>query len=239
MERPAELTAVAVHWPEIVREAVIGALRRPAQRQAGDLVHDCGQVERLADGSAALGESEQLLREIAGPFRTGHGVIEGGAGPRHDLFVQHGQREIAHDGGEEVVEIVGDAAREQPEGMQPLGAFELGFEASLLFQLTPDLFGLSPHLPAQDRHPEQHGARAQSQDDRGDERPAHGQEGGRVDHGDILRRTEEQLESAQLPGIVEIELADAGEFQFRAQGEAGPRDGIRRMVAHGFENRRT
>ncbi len=69
---------------------------------------------------AAFGEHQELFRETLGGEAGFFGVVEGGV-----VAVVFGERDAAEDGGEKIVEVVGDAAGEETEGFEAVGFDEL------------------------------------------------------------------------------------------------------------------
>ena len=129
---PADLALVGVGRPEIGRHVVEGLDLRAVEREGGHLAHNGLELHRRADGFTALGEGQQLLGEVA---RAQGGLLrraEAGAGGAVGGNVKLGEGQVAHDGRKDVVEIVGDAARQHAHRLQPRRAHQLLLQALLL-----------------------------------------------------------------------------------------------------------
>jgi hypothetical protein len=127
--------------------------------------------KRWRGRAAALGESEQLEGEVAGAEAGAGGVGDDLVGLGVRFLAEAEEGEVADDDGEEVVEVVGDAAGEEAEGLELGGAHEGGLEARglLLFELGADEFGLLAHATAQSDDPGDAAEHTQGKDGTGRE----------------------------------------------------------------------
>ena len=191
---------------------------RTPQGKLGDLANHVRQGHGRADGSAALGERQQLLREIPGAHDRLFRVAQRFDGLGIHLFVKAREREIAHDDSEEVIEIMGDAAGQQAERLEPAGSQQFGLEPRLAFQLVANLFSLRL-----DATPERHDPGDEQQDaDR--QRAGEGenvfvrQPGGAPQYSDVAVFAHLKLKTHRLPVFVVFQLIDSDERQHAAHG---------------------
>ena len=70
----------------------------------------------LAEGVAAFGEREQLLRQIAGSLCSQHGVLQDVPGGFGNFAFAQRQGDVAEDDGEQVIEVMGDTTGKKTEG---------------------------------------------------------------------------------------------------------------------------
>ena len=107
--------------------------------EALDVGNDLAHVRGFFLHRAAAGVAEELFDEFGGPGGGLAGTFQAG----FDFgFVavggEFGEGDVAVDGGEEIVEVVGDAAGDQAQGAHFLGFPELAFEEGDLGVVTED-----------------------------------------------------------------------------------------------------
>jgi hypothetical protein len=123
-------------------------------QQVADVGNDDVEIQRLWLGHLSLTEDKQLPGERRGPLRRRLDLL--GVGPHAWIGrrADHKSR-VAHNDGQQVVEVMGDPAR------QPTESFEALRRMQLLLQHAP--LGLGPvafgHVPAHARHPGYRAAR--------------------------------------------------------------------------------
>ena len=161
----ADLALVNIGRPEITRDVKLAPRVRTAQGKLSDFANHVRQNHRCADGCATLGEGEQLLRKIPGAYDRLLRVAQRAGGLRFHFGVQAREREIAHDDGQQVVEIVREAAGQQPERLEFAGAQQFGLQLRLALQLLANLLGLRTHAASERGNPDDeqqdtHGQRA-------------------------------------------------------------------------------
>ena len=132
LHHAADLALVGVGRPEVRRQVERGLHLRTMQRKGGHLAHDGVEPHRGAHRFPALGKREELLREIARPQRRLLRRAQARGGRRVGRDVELGERQVAHDRREDVVEIMRDAAGEDADGLQPGRADQLLLEAVLV-----------------------------------------------------------------------------------------------------------
>jgi hypothetical protein len=79
------------------------------------------EIERLDEEAAFAGVGEELLAELGGPERGRLDLADVGRGWRVGRQLEPDEARIAHDAGEQIVEIVRDAAGEHAEAFEFLG----------------------------------------------------------------------------------------------------------------------
>ena len=117
-----DLTLIDIGRPQVGLDFVFAAHRRPVQRKLRRLAHHVLQEDRRPHRLPALGKREQLLGELFRPQRPTLRFAQPFSTGRVDLFIHHRERQIPHHDREEVVEIVGDAARKHANGLHLRGA---------------------------------------------------------------------------------------------------------------------
>ena len=166
-----------------------------------------------------------MLGEVAGALGPALGVAQAVADGGLHLVVEAGEGEVAQDDGEEVVEIVGDAAGEQAERLEFGGLLEFAFEGGLLLELPADLRGLGADAAAQQEVPGE-GPRAADGEQGGQrERAAPGDPGRRPHHDDIGGGARQKLEVVRAAVFVRKKSVHSGAVQLAAHGQRRQRDG--------------
>ena len=110
-----------------------GLLGDDGPQQLGHFLNQRIQVEHLNDELAPPGVGQHLLGQLGGALGRLLDLPEHGASRRFVGELHQGQAGIAQDGGEQIVEIVGDAAGQHAQAFQLLGMLNLGFEFAALF----------------------------------------------------------------------------------------------------------
>ena len=108
-----QLSFIRVDRPEVGRRIDFAAYSGAAQDQAGGLLQDAPDRDGLLRRHAAFRERQQLPRQLT----RAHARLFG-LGQRVRRRVRHRRprhRHVAHDRQQNVIEIVGDAARKKPE----------------------------------------------------------------------------------------------------------------------------
>ena len=102
------------------------------------------QVEhcRLQDLFAA--EGEQLLSERGGAIGSALDLLDAVAGLVVETRGSQQQLAMSHDDAEDVVEVVGDTARQAPDGFHLLSVSELGFQLDALGNISSNAPGANP-----------------------------------------------------------------------------------------------
>ena len=134
--------------PDIVAEQ--GAEDR---QQPGDQV---GRVDQDLGEDLPAAEREQLAGDLDRPVGGRQHLVH--VAPDRVAVGQRGTGElgVAADGGQEVVEVVGHAAREQADRLEPLGLDEVGVEVALRRHVADIQHGSREHaLDGHDRAPGQ------------------------------------------------------------------------------------
>ncbi len=127
-----DLALVHLGCPEININGEVTAHLRSVQGKIGRLSHHLRQPDRRTHRLAATGERKQLLREIAGAQHPALRILQPAARRRHHLRIEHRQCEVAHHDGEQVVEIMRDAAREDTHRLKLRSAQDLAFQPGSL-----------------------------------------------------------------------------------------------------------
>ena len=142
LDRAGELAAVGVDGPEL-GGGLDGAVEgRAFEGDGGGVLGEVLEGDGLLHGIAAACEGEELEGEVTGAAHAVFGFVEVIACGGGDLWDEACEVEVAEHDHELVVEVVGDAAGEDAEGLEALAAFKFGFEADLLVELFPELAGL-------------------------------------------------------------------------------------------------
>ncbi len=134
----ADLAPIAAHRPQVVGEQRLARDVRPTQAELDALANDLVDRQRCRDRLTASGEREQLPRQIVRLLEHGHRLAEALGRCRPVLDLAAGQLEAAEDAGEQVVEIVGDAARQQPQALQLLRLAQLLFRLPRFAHVAED-----------------------------------------------------------------------------------------------------
>ncbi len=115
-------------------EAEAGFFADGELEEGGGVFDQGAKVDAFEDEAALAGVGEHLFAEVGGAEGGGFGLVELAVGVGA-LFEGHaGEGEVAEDAGEEVVEVVGDAAGEDAEAFEFLGFLEAAFKfATFLF----------------------------------------------------------------------------------------------------------
>ena len=146
LEHLADLGGVDLGRPQAGLQLEEASRARTRKGEAHRVGHDLPHRRFPAHGGAAAGKGKELAGEALGacdgPFRLleirGDGAV--GAAP------QAGEAHVAQDGGEQVVEVVGDAPGQQPQALELLGSGHLGFHPPPLGDIAEDSPG--GHRPA-------------------------------------------------------------------------------------------
>ncbi|MFT3915606.1 MAG: hypothetical protein QM704_16275 [Anaeromyxobacteraceae bacterium] len=206
-----ELPRVPAHPQEPGRggHPHLHVLADEAGEEVVEAAHDRVEVDHLQLEALAAAEGEHLRGEGAGAL--------GGVGDRLEVLVRRmglgeavlHEARADEDRGEEVVEVVGDPAREAADGLEPLGLLEPEAQPLALLNLPAERAAREHEPPV---HREQHGREGEEGQERhrggGDLRPVRAPEG--------LRRVHEPG-----PG------RDRGDVEARARGRRhvdGPAD---------------
>ena len=131
-----DLALVRIGRPEIGREIINRLHLRSMQRKRHHLADNRVQFDGGPHGFAAFGKGEQLLREITRSVRRLFRRPQADSGRRIRRHIEHTERNVAHDGGQDVVEIMRDAAGEHADRFQPGRAHEFLFEPFVLGHIT-------------------------------------------------------------------------------------------------------
>ena len=122
------LAGINVGGREIGGEIEFGAHLGPAQRKVGGIADEFDERGGLANGRAAFGKGQKLLRQIAGAQSGFLDEIESGDDFAGQLGRVFDEGKIANNGGKNVVEIVGDAAGQKADRFDAGGFGSFGFE---------------------------------------------------------------------------------------------------------------
>jgi len=97
------------------------------------VAHELGEVDGLDDEATLAGVREQLAGQLRGASAGGLDLLQHGVGGRALGEPFERQRRVAEDPHEEVVEVVGDAAGQDAQALEPLGLVlsELGLTRGL------------------------------------------------------------------------------------------------------------
>jgi hypothetical protein len=109
-------------------------LAQNAAEHFADLVDDLVQVGHLQMEFVLAAEGQQLARQVAGPPGGLGDFLEGVGRFVARRRIGHEHARMAADDGEKVVEIVGDAAGQLPDGLHFLRLAQLGFQPGLAGQ---------------------------------------------------------------------------------------------------------
>ena len=128
----ADLSGVNLGRQEVCPKGKFAPAMAAAQGEADRVLNQFADGSSLFNGGAATGEGEELLGEIA----RAHGGVLGVRQPRGQFVVgreeQGGQRDVADNGGQQVVKIVSDSAGQESELLEGLGFAPLRFVALTL-----------------------------------------------------------------------------------------------------------
>ncbi len=127
-----DLLRVDLGRPQIVRQGQLAAGLGAAEDERDRLADQVGHRMGAGLGRRAGGEGEQLVGQTAGPQHRLFGLGERLGHARRQAVVGLEQRQVAEQDGEQVVEVVGDAAGQKGQRLEPGGAVLLGLEAAPL-----------------------------------------------------------------------------------------------------------
>ena len=147
-EHLLELVRVGEHGVQGRRERrdqldVLPDQSREHRRQALD---DVVELEHARLQHLASAEREQLPGEDGRALGGGRDLVELGLGGAVAAFEQ--RLGVAADHGQEVVEVVGDAAGEPPDRLEPLRLAQLLLELLALADVAADRLGADRDLPS-------------------------------------------------------------------------------------------
>ncbi len=134
----ADLAGIDFRGPEFFAEGEFAPALRAAEGEADGVLDEFGDGGGLLNRRAAAGEGEELLGEIARAEGGVLGVVQAAAHLVVRREDEGGEGDVADDGGEEVVEIVRNAAGEQAELFQGIGFASLGFIALTFGDVAED-----------------------------------------------------------------------------------------------------
>src|SRR5439155_15204460 len=122
------LPDIAVGRPQVVGERQLAARARAGQRKADRLLEHLANVDRALRGLAAARKRQELTSQALRPERD---ALEIGQ-PRKDGIAARarhlGEGDVVEQGGQNVVEVVSDAAREQTNRVELLGVEQVSVE---------------------------------------------------------------------------------------------------------------
>ena len=113
-------------------ELHLNVLAEDAVKHLGHVDNDFIQVQIACLHRLLAAEEEQLTGEVGGPLGGFLDFAGDGLGARGKAFVERHHPGLHHDDGENVVEVVGNAAGQLADGFHFLRLAQLGFELSLL-----------------------------------------------------------------------------------------------------------
>ena len=99
------------------------------ERKLGHLADDLRQQDGGAHRISALGKGQKLLGEIPGSQRRPLRLLQVAFDRRQPARVEQRQRDVAHDRGQDVVEIMRDASGQDADRFEPRGPFQFLLEA--------------------------------------------------------------------------------------------------------------
>ena len=157
MDHLGDLPGVHLAGPQPVGQAELAA-HGPAQGgEPGGLPEQGGHGGALLDRQPALGEGQQLAGQPGGAQA---GLLRRGQAGEAGIARRHGhldQGQVGHDAGEQVVEIMGDAACEQADRFQLVHPVAVLFDPLALGHVIQDqhhafVAPLAQHRPGGARH---------------------------------------------------------------------------------------
>ena len=134
----ARLTITCSIWPGSARTVPRSGARKELEldviaeqplEEPADIGEHLVQVERARLQHLPPAEREQLLRQLGGAVGGALDLAEVARQLRVAVRALEQQRRVARDPGQQVVEVVGDTAREPAEALELLGVQELRLEA--------------------------------------------------------------------------------------------------------------
>ena len=105
--------------------------RQSAAHQRDDVLDEGLQPEGVRVGRVAAAEGEDLSHDLLGPLRPLQDRLQALGQGRVALGVEHRELRVAHDPGQDVVEVVCDAARQGADRLHLLGVHQVRFEVLL------------------------------------------------------------------------------------------------------------
>ena len=140
-EHLLELVRVGVHGVQrrLERRDELEVLADQPRQHRRDALDDVVELEDARLQYLAAAESEQLARQDRGAFCRGRDLVELGLGGAVAAFEQ--ALGVAADHGQEIVEVVGDAAGEPADRLEPLGLAQLLLELLALADVAADRLG--------------------------------------------------------------------------------------------------
>jgi hypothetical protein len=145
-EHLRDLPLVRLDPPQIRGQVQVGADLRAGEREAGGLARQTGNRQHAFHRRTAFCESEELGREAAsarhGLLRLAQWLSQGFA----CLTPLADKRDVPEDGAQQVVEVVGDAAGEQPERIDALRPQQFLLGTAALRDVAAD--AEDPYRPA-------------------------------------------------------------------------------------------
>ena len=142
----AYLSRIDLGAAQIFREPQLALYIRSAYGQSGGVPDDGLEADQFFYRLSAFGERKQLLRQVLCPHACRLDLIE----PRFNAFaftrLHFGQGNIGEDCSKEVIEVVGDPAREQADALQFL---DPRFKPAALFLLSAQLDDLPDRVHEQ------------------------------------------------------------------------------------------
>ena len=129
-----DLAGIRVHDAEVIVEhrGDLDVLAQQAPQHLERVLDDGAQIECHRLDHLAAGKREQLASQSSRPFGRLRDLLDAAAGRVVRLQVQHRQLGVAEDRGQQVVEVVSDAAGEPADALQLLGLRELVLESAAL-----------------------------------------------------------------------------------------------------------
>ena len=119
-----ELALVCLHRTEPIRHLKLAGEVGSAQRELDRVSQQSRQIERLPYRLPALGEGQQLLRQVACPNGRVLRGLQALGDPGRQAPVHRGKGNVPQNAGEYIVEIVRDAPGENTQGLEPLHLLE-------------------------------------------------------------------------------------------------------------------
>ena len=121
VEHLAHLSLVRFHGPQVAGEREFALDIGSPQGKAGRFFHQILQRDRLLEGCSTLRKRQQLIGQVSRPLRRLLGFLQPLVNLALAVRVHLGQRDVPEDHRQEVVEVVGDPPRQDPDRFQFIG----------------------------------------------------------------------------------------------------------------------
>ncbi len=109
LDHLGDLPGIELPRPQVLGEQTAAARAGAPQHERCRLLDQLRQAAGLLHGQPALGEGDELPGQVAGPQGGPLHLLQAGMNFLGGVGVHLGQGDVAHDGGQEVVEVVGDS----------------------------------------------------------------------------------------------------------------------------------